>query len=652
MSRRLPILFFVVTLTIAGTFLWMGWHLFQQDREINRQGIQERLNGALETAGAVLARKLSEIEASLSIRTPSELSEDYLTVVFKPNSIEASPSEDLLYYPFVQKVFDESPAAFAEAERLEFQEERYSQAAMKFLELAQSPDPSIRARALVGTGRNLQRTGRRTEALKAYGELARMKGTLVNSGLAADLVGRYKQLELLSELDDRATCEREASALYDDLHRGRWRFSLEQYLGVYIPAVRRCFAPKADAQSRLKDGVARADGVRWLWEQWQKIRRGEGDSSGRSALWLEDRPVLVMWRGSPERLDAVVGGGRFLRASWSTALREVAGNYRFRVTDAEGHVLFGDEMSSDPPVSRSLADMQLPWTLHADFSDRGLEQARLDARRTWLFAGVGLAGALILTGGYFAARAFSRQLEVARLQSDFVSTVSHEFRTPLASLRQASELLADGRVSTEERRQAYYEALRSETERLQRLVEDLLDFRRMDAGVQQYNRELLSIPDLVRDVALEFSGKVPDKHYRIEVSSEGDGKIYGDRHALGRVVWNLLDNAVKYSPDVRIVRVETALDGDHVAIRVHDRGIGIAPGEQDKIFKKFVRSSSTKIAGIKGTGLGLAMAQQIVAAHGGRITVASQVGVGSTFTVLLPATREHVGELGRKQVAT
>jgi signal transduction histidine kinase len=549
-------------------------------------------------------------------------------------------------------VFDESPVAFAEAERLEFQEERYSQAAAKFLELAQSPDPSIRARALLGAGRNLQRTGRKSEALKAYDTLARLEGTVVNSGLPADLVGRYKRLELLSEMDDRTNCEREASSLYDDLHRGRWRFSVEQYSEIYVPAVRRCFEPKAGEQSQLKDAVARADGVRWLWEQWQKIRRGEGDASGRKALWLEDRPVLVMWRGSAERLDAVVGGVRFLRSSWSTALHEVAENYRFSVTDADGHVVLGDEMSYDAPVSRSLADMQLPWTLHADVSDRSLEQARLDARRTWLFAGVGLAGALILTGGYFAARAFNRQLEVARLQSDFVSTVSHEFRTPLASLRQASELLADGRVSTEERRQAYYEALRSETERLQRLVEDLLDFRRMDAGVEQYNRELVSIPDLVRDVASEFSGKIPDKDYRIEISSEGDGRIYGDRHALGRVLWNLLDNAVKYSPEFRSIRVESAHEGNHVVIRVHDRGIGIAPGEQKKIFKKFVRSSSAKVAGIKGTGLGLAMAQQIVAAHGGRITVASQLGVGSTFTVLLPTTREPVGEPGRKQVAT
>ena len=252
-----------------------------------------------------------------------------------------------------------------------------------------------------------------------------------------------------------------------------------------------------------------------------------------------------------------------------------------------------------------------------------------------------LVATFVLAGSYFIARAVTRELEVARLQSDFVSAVSHEFRTPLASLRQLSELLSDGRVPSEMRRQEYYEGLRRASERLYRLVESLLDFGRMQAGARQYRFELLETESFFRSVLEEFAEEAGERGYRVDIAQQAHlPRVQADREALTRALWNLLDNAVKYSPQNKTIRAEATSENGLVAIRVSDKGLGIAPHEQKQIFKKFVRAASADAAGAKGTGLGLTMVQHIVAAHGGQVQVDSEPGVGSTFTILLPSAKE------------
>jgi signal transduction histidine kinase len=222
-----------------------------------------------------------------------------------------------------------------------------------------------------------------------------------------------------------------------------------------------------------------------------------------------------------------------------------------------------------------------------------------------------------------------------------VSAVSHEFRTPLTSLRQLSEMLSKGRIPTEDLRQKSYDVLSNESERLQRLVESLLDFGRIEARAFRYHYEDLDPVKLVADVTAEFQEKAAAQGYRIELTLGRDYPlIRADREALSLALRNLLDNAVKYSPDCRTVWVEMAREQGRLAIRVRDRGIGIPASEQKNIFKKFVRGSGSKTAHIQGTGIGLAMARHIVEAHDGEIRLESETGKGSTFTILLPLEKK------------
>jgi signal transduction histidine kinase len=282
----------------------------------------------------------------------------------------------------------------------------------------------------------------------------------------------------------------------------------------------------------------------------------------------------------------------------------------------------------------------MPWTLIAVSANPQFDLETVFARRRLILGALGSLVTVAAAGSYFTARALSRELAVARLQSDFVSAVSHEFRTPLAALRQVNEYLTDGRVGDEEQRRRYYQVQTRSTDRLQRLVESLLDFGRMEAGARPYRIQKLDAAELVRSVVEDFQ-KDPVAHgYRIELRSDDAAAIAvdADPDALTCAIWNLLDNAVKYSPNEGTVAVELARREDRVAIRVCDHGIGIPRDEQKRIFRKFERGTASQVNGIKGTGVGLALVKHIVIAHGGTIDLQSSPGEGSTFTLLFPAT--------------
>jgi two-component system phosphate regulon sensor histidine kinase PhoR len=231
----------------------------------------------------------------------------------------------------------------------------------------------------------------------------------------------------------------------------------------------------------------------------------------------------------------------------------------------------------------------------------------------------------------------TRELAAARLQSDVVAAVSHEFRTPLTTLRQLTEALTDDRLPSESRRHTYYAALARQTDRLRRLVESLLDFGRLEAGSSPYRMVPLDAMPFVRGVTAEFAAESAARGVDVDIQTSGaDALVLADREALANALWNLLDNAVKYSPDCRTIAVVVECESNRVAIRVRDRGFGIPPGEQRQIFGRFVRGSRAKADGIKGTGIGLSIVQHVVAAHGGDVQVQSEPGTGTTFTIWLP----------------
>jgi signal transduction histidine kinase len=199
-------------------------------------------------------------------------------------------------------------------------------------------------------------------------------------------------------------------------------------------------------------------------------------------------------------------------------------------------------------------------------------------------------------------------------------------------------MLAANRFQSDEMRHNAYTMLTRESDRLQRLVKGLLDFQRLEAGADVYHFEPLEVRTFLESIVAEFRDTVKDSGYTIELRSpENSVHVKADREALSHAIWNLLDNAVKYSPECRTVWVDIDRHDSRVSVVVRDRGLGIPLHEQRDIFEKFVRGTDSKTRRIKGTGIGLAMVRRIVQAHGGEIQLASAPGEGSRFTISIPA---------------
>jgi signal transduction histidine kinase len=377
--------------------------------------------------------------------------------------------------------------------------------------------------------------------------------------------------------------------------------------------------------------------VATLVEQW---RGRPAASAGRRLDLVEAEPVLVAWHATPGRLAAVGAGGSYLASLWREA--GAGQGFRLALSDPEGRTVSGTLPGpSDRVAVRTAAVTKLPWTIHVSSAPLAAGASGVPARRRLLLAVLSVLAVLLVVSSCLIVRAMTRELAVARLQSDFVASVSHEFRSPLTSIRQLSSLLGQGRLASADQLPRAYAFLAAESERLERLVEGLLDFGQIEAGRARYRMGSTDAAGLVRDVVEEFERTVSADGCRVELALPASPcRIRADREALGRALWNLLDNAVKYSPEDRTVRVEVAPEGSRLSISVRDRGVGIPAAEQKAIFGKFVRGAGSREMGVKGTGLGLAIVQHVVAAHGGEVRLESAPGEGSRFTLLIPRERE------------
>jgi signal transduction histidine kinase len=246
-----------------------------------------------------------------------------------------------------------------------------------------------------------------------------------------------------------------------------------------------------------------------------------------------------------------------------------------------------------------------------------------------------LAGGIILT-----YRNISREMALARLKSDFVSNVSHELRTPLSLIRLYAETLELGRLKSEAKCQEYYSIIRKESERLSALINNILDFSRIEAGRKEYDFRDTDVGELVHNTLESYRYQIEQNGFAFEEQIAPDvPRLRVDREALARSLLNLVNNALKYSQDRKFIGVNVFRDNGAVKLEVVDHGIGIPEDQQSKIFEKFYRVGDPLVHNTKGSGLGLSLVRHVVTAHGGQVTVDSAPGRGSKFTICLPLNR-------------
>jgi len=250
----------------------------------------------------------------------------------------------------------------------------------------------------------------------------------------------------------------------------------------------------------------------------------------------------------------------------------------------------------------------------------------------------------IFIGGWLIVTDLNRQLATSRQKTDFVSNVSHELKTPLTSIRMFSELLAEDRVGEPEKRRAYLQIITAETARLTRLINNVLDFSRLERGEKKYQFAHCDLVGIVHETIESYRPHLEQEGFKLECAlPSGPVRVNGDRDALAQVIVNLLSNAEKYSGPGKEITVELRLRADpipHAELRVLDRGAGVPRGCEEKIFEQFYRAHDSLSSGIQGSGLGLTLARQIARAHAGEVVYEQREGGGSCFALRLPVIPE------------
>ena len=384
------------------------------------------------------------------------------------------------------------------------------------------------------------------------------------------------------------------------------------------------------------------------------------ETSGALARFLDNKLFLMVWSHAPVDSPIVFGAQldqarliETLKSSFQipdtttgSSPSESDANYCLAILDDSGHPVALSHPGFFADWKHPFVATELGETLpHWEAALYLIDPQRIDRTARTLQFTLGLIVLLlvaaIVAGGSLIGTDVRRQIRLAQQKTDFVSNVSHELKTPLTSIRMFADLLAEKRVPDEQRQATYLRIIAAEAARLTRLINNVLDFARIERGAPPGEHHACDLVDAVRDVIETCQPHLETSNitFRSEIETESL-PLVGDRDALAQIILNLVSNAEKYGGNditVRVRRQETPA-GALGCVDVMDRGAGISPRDMKTIFEPFHRLDDSLASGIPGSGLGLTLARRMARAHGGDVTCSSRVGGGACFTLSVPLT--------------
>jgi signal transduction histidine kinase len=650
------VVFFLLPGIVLGV---LALRTLRQETLFAQQQIQQRLQSIADRTGRDLARDFRQWQEALSSIVGQKTAglvpwpEMVRQAVASPGSgvviwrdrqdFRAYPSSQLLYLPPTIPVGSIHPKllppSVAQVEDVELVQKDYTRAIHLYQGLLDSSGPELRPLILHRLARTFRKAGRLDDAARTYREMERSAPTHIGQ-LPSDLVARSELCSIAAERGSVGELAANVMALYRDLVRSRWLLEKPRYL-YYSDRCRSWSKESPVAAEEFK----RLEAV----EEEKLALTGAVEAflvAPKGVVRAAPRRHLAFWQRDP--FVAIVLSGSFLELHWCPSVFSIAEEQDLVAVlySPDGKPAFGSLPQETPSlavrnniqVGESQWQLQV-WPRHPEVLYSDLKQ-----RQTLYMGMLIFVVAFLVFGSYITARTLRRELEIARMRADFVSTVSHEFRSPLTGIRQLGEMLLDGRVRGEEKRHRYYEMIVQESKRLGRLVENTLDFSRMEEGRKEYRIARVDTPVWLQEVVNDFQSEVAGNGILITADiPEELPQISADGEALGCAVHNLLDNAVKYSPGSKTVWLNARAENSGIRISVQDRGVGISEWDRKHIFDKFFRAEGPISQKIKGAGIGLSLVKHIVMAHGGTVECESRVGEGSTFCIRLPAAPPAAG---------
>ncbi|MDM7996050.1 MAG: HAMP domain-containing sensor histidine kinase [Acidobacteriota bacterium] len=319
-------------------------------------------------------------------------------------------------------------------------------------------------------------------------------------------------------------------------------------------------------------------------------------------------------------------------------LRDLQDRFYVSIVDFEGNGVYGQPL----PHSKYFFETRFPNTLYKwllQIVPRNYTELELNVsnrRRTNLLFIIA-SMLLIFISLAIILNTWKRDRQLRKLKEDFISNVSHELKTPLSLIRMFSEMLVMGRAKDEDKKQEYYRVIHSESDRMSRLIANLLDFANLGRGVEFRHFENTSIAQLVTKALEAYRHDIQKEGIQLSLDIDPDvPNSYADPNSITMAFINLLDNSIKYSGEKKKIDIRIQKNNGYVDLSVTDNGVGIPESEQQKIFDKFFRGSDPSVRRVRGSGIGLAITKHVAELHQGEILVKSEPGQGSTFTLRIP----------------
>ena len=587
------------------------------------------------------------------------------------------PLTKLLFLPdasAAQSLFAQpQPSRLLLGQQYEFQQKRYQEALTSYLSaFAQLSNHESKGEALNAIARVQKKSNLFLDAIKSYQTIAQdYSDVRMSSGLPSGLAARLELGNLFLAIDDSTSAVETLIDLYQDLIHQEWALEKSQYeflahqveesidgilsqesLSESIPSYQSNFNLLKGEEKRQREITERLltfqqNAAPNLLAKVPRNMDNPRNAFKRFALEIGGYSYLVSilgdWNGGQVNgvrgllLNSEYLKGNLLRPVIQQHVPSEDIQWVVRKQDGEAILKSENSPSGTVTIKTNFVENFPPWYLELRQKDPRFIDTLLTSRRGVYFYMFILLTCILIFGLILTIRIITHELELGRMKSNFVSTVSHEFKSPLTSIRQLAEMLQRGRVPSEERRQRYYDVLLEQSERLSLLVDNILDFARMEEGRKEFSFEKVDIGSLLEEIVSTFQQRV--RHEGFTIQAEIDKRlplIQADSSAITQAVTNLIDNAIKYSGEAKQVYVRAFTENQYLIIAVQDFGIGIKPEEIDKVFERFYRGGDELTRMVKGSGLGLTLVKQIVQAHHGTVYVESEPGRGSTFYLRLP----------------
>ena len=636
--------------------LWFMHHAVKNERLAVRQRVVDLYqNQFAETTAnfdSFWHNRIQQIDALAKQNVPAQTLYANLVHEHKicTGVIILNPDGEILYPrtpPMTTTLDSLLPPVFDPARKLEFVTQDYIGAAEEYRQVAQLfSEGSLAARALFAQARCLLKAGNSKAALGVYiNNLGTQKfqDALDSYGIPLPLIAQIKALELLLK-QNKSEAAKLAAVLISqatDYHNLRLNSNQRLFLLEKVSALsdelqtepKSLTSPAAKIKSYIEAEEYSLQAVERLEPKQYRLGR-------EIVTKLYEDTYILLHETENAVIACLFSLAQLQQLCWQIMPTPSGETGEIYVVSCEtGRTVWSTEQEPQSnPFVKVEAGRYLPgWQVELHLTSSSAFSQEADKQiALYIWAG-SLVVALILLAGAFAVRSVNRQYKLNKLKNDFIATVTHELKTPLASMRVLVDTLLEGRYENQQQVEDYLQLVSKENARLSRLIDNFLTFSRMERNKRSFEMATAFPAQIARDTADAVRTKFSENHcfFDLEIA-DGLPEIYADQDALITVLINLLDNAYKYTCDEKQIQLRTFAENGFVCFQVTDNGLGLSKRALKKIFDQFYQADQSLSRPAEGCGLGLSIVKFIVDAHHGTITVDSRPGEGSVFTVRIP----------------